>query len=296
MSKFVLMSDMHLRFDRPVCRTDDYVQAQTNKLKYVRDYIFKNIIQYVLHGGDLFDYWKASPELINYAMQNLPHQVITAAGQHDLPQHSMDLIGKSGIGVLRESDYIYMGAVNHEQKTLNCNIQVVNFGGTVPTCIERTKEPHILIIHKFLWDTKTPFSDAQSNAEAFLRKHDCFDLILSGDNHTPFVLQDGHRLLVNPGSMMRMESSQKDYEPGFYVWDSETFELEFCAFPIDKEAVTDMHIITKEQKDQRIEEFTNKLQYNFEGNLSFEKNMQSFLVANPQDANITNNINKIMGA
>jgi DNA repair exonuclease SbcCD nuclease subunit len=291
MSKFILMSDMHLRFDRPVCRTDDYVQAQTNKLQFVKDYMWKNDIGYILHGGDLFDYWKPSPELITYAMSNIIHEsLISVAGQHDLPQHSMDLIKKSGIGTLKESGYVsfYSGHDVH--------IIEVNFGETVPTCIERTKEPHILIIHKFLWDTKTPFSDAQSNAEAFLRKHDCFDLILSGDNHTPFVLQDGHRLLVNPGSMMRMESSQKDYEPGFYVWDSETFEIEFCAFPIDKNAVTDIHIITKEQKDQRIEEFTNKLQYNFEGNLSFEKNMQSFLAANPQDANITNNINKIMGA
>ena len=290
MSKFILMSDMHLRFDKPVCRTDDYIQAQTNKLKHVSDYMLHNGIETILHGGDLFDYWKPAPELITYAMSNMSHgSLISVAGQHDLPQHSMALLKKSGIGTLKESEYVS----NYKKKDVH--ITEVNFGEPIPTCIERTKEPHILIIHTYLWVNKTPFAEDNSNAERFFDKHNCFDLILSGDNHQPFVLQDGHRLLVNPGSMMRMESSQKDYEPGFYVWDSATFELEFHPFQIDKNAVSDKHIITQEQKDARIEEFTNKLRYNFEGNLSFEKNMREFLKNNPQDANITNNINKIMG-
>jgi hypothetical protein len=92
----ILCSDFHLRETQPICRTDNYWEAQWKKV----DFISKLQKEYncaVFHGGDLFDHWKPSPMLLSEASKHLPDQFISVYGQHDLPQHSMDLVHKCGV-------------------------------------------------------------------------------------------------------------------------------------------------------------------------------------------------------
>ena len=48
----------------------------------------------VYHAGDLFDYWKPSPALLAKTMEHLPKDFYTAYGNHDLPQHNIELAYK----------------------------------------------------------------------------------------------------------------------------------------------------------------------------------------------------------
>ena len=54
----------------------------------------------VIDAGDIFDYWKASPWLIARAYKNLPSEIYTIPGNHDLPEHSMQQYEKSALHVL----------------------------------------------------------------------------------------------------------------------------------------------------------------------------------------------------
>ncbi len=98
----ILTADWHLRDETPPCRIDDFQQAQWDKINEVSSLQRKYNCP-VLHAGDLFHYWKPSPWLISKAIQELPGRFFSVAGQHDLPQHSLDLLNKSGCWGFRVS-------------------------------------------------------------------------------------------------------------------------------------------------------------------------------------------------
>ena len=98
----ILASDFHLREDHPVCRTDDFWQAQWKKVDFVSELQEKYDCP-VLHAGDLFDFWKPSPYLLTETIKHLPNKFFTVYGQHDLPQHNLKLAYKCGINTLAEA-------------------------------------------------------------------------------------------------------------------------------------------------------------------------------------------------
>ena len=67
----ILCSDLHLREDVPICRTDDYISAQWKKMDFIAELQLKHNCP-VLCGGDFFDYWKPSPKLLSSAIMSIP--------------------------------------------------------------------------------------------------------------------------------------------------------------------------------------------------------------------------------
>ena len=95
----ILTGDWHLREDSPTCRTDDFWTTQWEKVDFVSDLQKKYNCQ-VIHSGDLFNHWKPSPYLLNKTMRHIPKEFYTVYGNHDLPQHNIELADKCGINVL----------------------------------------------------------------------------------------------------------------------------------------------------------------------------------------------------
>ena len=80
----IFCSDMHLREDVPTCFTGDWNKEQWEAVMFISNLQ----TQYqcpVFNAGDLFHHWKPSPNLLTLAMQYLPKQFYSIAGQHDLP-------------------------------------------------------------------------------------------------------------------------------------------------------------------------------------------------------------------
>ncbi|KKL45777.1 hypothetical protein LCGC14_2352220, partial [marine sediment metagenome] len=99
----VMTADWHLRDSIPVCRTDDFWKAQWAKVDFVADLqIVYNCP--VFHSGDLFHHWKASPYLLSATLKHLPKNFHTVYGNHDLPQHSIELTERSGVHTLEMAD------------------------------------------------------------------------------------------------------------------------------------------------------------------------------------------------
>src|SRR5512133_3501699 len=117
----ILCSDIHLRLDRPVCRTDDYQAAEWKKLNFINDLVALYECP-VLCAGDVFDYWKASPELLSHAMVNMPKMFHTVYGQHDLPQHNSELAYKSGLTTLNIANFVFL--LSHKPKNMSYTFAV----------------------------------------------------------------------------------------------------------------------------------------------------------------------------
>ena len=139
---------------------------------------------------------------------------------------------------------------------------------------------HMMVIkdqkHK-LW----PDQQAQS-AKRLLKKFPCYDLIVSGDNHQSFVVEYEGRILVNPGSLMRMSANQIDHQPSVYLWYAEENKIERVYLPIEKDVINTFHLEEVKDRNTRIESFINRLKDTEEMGLSFEKNMEEFFKTNRQ--------------
>lgn len=257
----ILTSDWHLREDVPVCRVDDFEETQWRKVQFIAG-LQKKYGCPVFHGGDLFHHWKPSPRLLTLTMRHLPEQFYTIYGQHDLPQHNMDLAEKCGINTLVESGHVKLLDSAH--------------WGVDPNEVEpiEIKGRKILVWHHLTY-TRAPFPGASGGmAEGILKKYPQFDLILTGDNHQQFTTQREGRILVNPGSLMRQSAGQIDFQPRCYLWNASSNQIKAIDIPIKKDAITRDHIEKKEERDSRIEAFVERLDTEWEAVLDFQENLK----------------------
>lgn len=263
----ILTSDWHLREDQPICRTDNFEEALWRKIDFISDLQNKQDCP-VLNAGDLFNHWKPSPALLTKAVLHLPDQFYSIYGQHDLPQHSLDLAFKSGLYNLWKNNKI--------------NI--------LPEC-SWGQEPkkdgsfeignrRILVWHIYNYQGKTWPGNTSPKAAKLLRQYPQYDLILTGDNHQPFVEEYEGRLLVNPGSLMRSTAGQIDFKPRVYLWYADTNTVEPVYLPIEEGVISRDHIEIAERRDSRIDAFIERLDSSWEAGLTFQENLKIFEKSN----------------
>ena len=313
----ILCSDIHLREDTPTCRTDDYQTAQWKKLAFIRHLQLEyNCI--VLHGGDLFHHWKPSPQLLSMAILNLPAKFHTIYGQHDLPQHKFDLRHKSGIHTLAtDSTLTVLEECHYGQKPIKGSIvtRMTAKGEKIDTIpIQKIMSQYIemggrniLVWHKMVWQGKKLWPDqVDPSAKRILKQYPDYDLIVTGDNHKPFVEEYTvylksdptkyvRRLLVNPGSMMRMTADQIDHKPRVYLWYADTNTVQPVYLPIESGVITREHITRTEERNDRIDAFISKLDTEWEASVSFEENLERFAKSNNVRQSVMDIIIKAIG-
>ena len=267
----ILCGDFHLREDQPICRTDNFEEKQWEKLDYIKRLQVKYNIPYILHSGDLFHHWKASPYLLSKTIEHLPKNFYSVTGNHDLPQHSMELLNKSSINTLQVA-----GAI----KILDgCHFGQTPEKGFTSIVIKGRK---ILVWHILTYQGTKPFPGAEGGmAEGILRKYPQYDLIVTGDNHCSFTVEYQGRRLINPGNLTRQTADQADFQPRVALWYSEDNSIEWVNLPIQKDVISRDHLQVKEQRDARIDAFVSSLNGDYKTEMSFEQNLDSFLKVNP---------------
>ncbi len=278
------MSDPHLREDTPICRTDDFWTAQW----LVLDQVKALQVQYgcpVLCAGDVYHYWKPSPHLLSTTKLHLPKQFYTIYGQHDLPQHSLDLKHKSGIYDLEVSKFL----------------TVIESGSWGQKPKKRMIFPRqtkwIAVYHHFVWDGKKvpwPGCDA-STSKDLLKKYSKFNLILTGDHHKPFVTYYKDRVLVNPGCLTRQHADYADHKPRVYLWHAESNTVTPYFLDIPSGVVVRDHLEKQEQRNERIEAFLTRISNEWEIGTSFEENLVRFFRKNKVRKGITKLVYKAIG-
>lgn len=271
----ILTSDWHLREDTPICRTDNFWGNQWEKVSFVCKLQRKYNCP-VLHAGDLYHHWKPSPYLLSMTLQHLPKDFHTVYGQHDLPQHSLELTEKCGTNVLANA------------KVLNI-LPNASWGQTPDEFCQYSFHTNhtILVWHTQVYKNKSPYIGKSVNsAKALLKKYPQYDLIVIGDNHQTFVEEYKGRLLVNPGSLTRQTADQIDHKPCVFLWYAETNTVKQVFLPIEENAVSRTHLDKIEERDNRINAFIAGLDTTFEMGISFESNLEKFYENNIVDEEV----------
>ena len=264
----IFCSDLHLREDIPTCWTGDFQLEQWNAMNFIKN-LQEEYSCPVFIAGDIFHHWKASPWLLSMAMEHFPKQAFCIAGQHDLPQHAMNLINKSGLFTLAQAGYVtILDECHWGQEPKEGSYYFKNY------------DCHLLVWHHLTYLSK-PFPDAVGGmAESILRKWNKFSIILTGDNHQSFTIEYQGRRLVNPGSMTRQTADQIDFKPSVYLWFAEDNTVKRILLPIVEGVISREHIDIKEQRDARIDAFVSKLNGEYVAEMSFEDNLESFFKVN----------------
>jgi DNA repair exonuclease SbcCD nuclease subunit len=275
----ILCGDRHIREDVPVCRQDDFFAAQTRKLDWLKGVQQDYDGIPVLNSGDLFNHWKPSPFLLQYAIEHGPDE-IAVPGNHDLPAHSLESFDRCGMAVLEKAGKVQVLRTDGVVEGLN----LWPFPwGKAPEVLHGLRHPgrQIAIAHIFTYVGRSPWPGCTApGAHALLKQMAGYDLVLTGDNHRPFVVEDEGRVLVNPGSMMRTTSDQAEHLPRVYLWFAEDNTVEPLYFPIETGVVSRGHLEKIENRDERMTAFIESLGGEFDISLSFENNITEFFGSN----------------
>ena len=251
--KMILTADWHLRENQPICRSDDFWKIQWEKVRFIRELQYEYDCT-ILHSGDLFHHWKPSPRLLSKCIEELPYMFVIP-GNHDLPNHNLNLLEKSGLFTLEKAEIIKICSVELEKPFLF--------------------QKDIAIMHKLI-----NHSQSDNSAKSILRKYKKFKLILTGDNHETFDASINNRLLINPGSLTRQTANQKNHKPCIYIIDIETMGFEIIEIPIENNVFNLEHLNQQNERDERIENFVKHLNSDYDLELSFESNLKAYFQKN----------------
>lgn len=287
----ILTADIHLRDDQPKCRLDDFILTQKRKLNWLSK-LQKKEGGFIIDAGDLFHKWKVSPYLINFALDTLPEVFFTIPGNHDLPQHSLELINQSGFGVVNNAGRLtlidksapLLGGYSRDTDDITpliCNdIWMHPFPwGTEITDVKEKHKIDIAVIHTMTYVGSKPYPNCQDlDAESLLDKYKGYDIIVTGHNHKCFIIEKNGRYLVNPGSLTRQSADQIDYKPAVHLLKEDNGKLfiESVPVPIEDGVITNKHLQNKKSVDERMNAFVDSIVGDFEVGLSFENNIEEF--------------------
>ena len=282
------MADRHLTLRQPICRTDDFAEAMLRKLKFIRELQIQHGDCVILDSGDFFDRWflDRGEQLLLTMIMPYTHNTICIPGQHDLPQHNLDLYEKANLAVLEGAGCVkILRGIPVAASNILSNIdrEVIGFPWGAEPCRyheydELAEHTTIALIHRMTYLGKPPYPGAENDggtAKSLMRKMGGFDLIVSGDNHETFTCRQGGQLLVNPGSMMRMTAKQAEHEPCVFLWYADDNSIERVVLPHEKGVISREHIDQKQERDDRIAAWVERIgQGDVELEFGFQENVE----------------------
>lgn len=214
----VLCSDLHLQERAPVARSaePDWWAAMQRPIDEMKALAKKHKVP-VVCAGDVFDHWKAPPQLINWALEHLP-VMYAVPGQHDLPLHSYEDMDKSAYGTL-----VRFGKIIpiHYKKPLRVHPGLVLWGfpwnHKLHCCPleKRDDEVRLAVIHAYCWQKNATYPGAKEEQRvgAYKQKLLGYHTAVFGDNHKPFLNTSGDCVVFNHGGFMRRKIDEVSHRP-----------------------------------------------------------------------------------
>ncbi len=208
----IACSDIHLSETAPWARSGekDWYAAMEKPLAELRG-LSKRLNVPVLCAGDIFDKWKASPELINFALDALPAGMYCIPGQHDLPLHNIFDLHKSALWTLvkvkkvklvpKETRYV-MGLGYHPDMLL------YGYSWGVPvTRPAPSKLLRIALVHAY--ESEPGKEHPGAKPSNFKKTYAGFDTVIIGDNHVPVDARFNGTTIFGCGGFMRRKTDDK---------------------------------------------------------------------------------------
>lgn len=107
--KILFFTDTHIRGTNPKNRIDNFTETLENKIKEIIEMTKKLNIDYLIHGGDLFDRPDLSVAVVGRfakILKEIEIPLYIVCGNHDIFGHNPQTIDRTMLGLLSSLDFI----------------------------------------------------------------------------------------------------------------------------------------------------------------------------------------------
>jgi len=240
----ILLGDMHVTSQNPVCRTDNFLEAQNAKLDFLIEYA-NNTSSNILSAGDQTDrprdflsLWILANKL-KKLNKNLGFYYVS--GQHDRYSRSDQ---PSSMKILQEFGYVRK--LSSEPTVIDeWNVFGCDFGDDP---IDPKTENNILVAHDSICTHELSIKNVKiKDAEEYANKNKKYEYIIVSDIHRRFLVKTKYNTILNSGVMLRDDASDyyADYEPSFYFLENDNIKM--VKFPSKPDVISRKHILVKSE-------------------------------------------------
>lgn len=223
--RILYFTDTHIRGTNPKNRTDNFTETLVNKLSEIVSLSNDLKIDYIIHGGDLFDRPDLSISVVSKfskLLKRIEVPFYIVCGNHDIFGHNPKTIDRTMLGLLNSLDFVNI--IEEDKKIIleKDNLKVQLTGQPYIYDIDqRLKSKYIIkdineevdysihVVHGMLLDR--PFVKGVPYTLIDEIKHTKADVTLSGHYHAGFKTQyiEG-KYFINPGSLVRITNSLEE--------------------------------------------------------------------------------------
>lgn len=214
----IAVSDVHLTLAPPKARSaePDWMKAQKRHLDQVANLKKKHNCP-VIYAGDIFHRWTQQPELISFAIKELP-EGYAVPGQHDLYMHSYADIRKTAYWTLVEAGKI-QDIKPHVPTPAGDHLLLHGFpwGVDVRPCVgsHLVRGYNVAVVHAYVWNKKNSYPGAppEKHYQKWLDRLKGYRVGIFGDNHLGFMIKGNDTTILNNGAFIRRNSDEVNYRP-----------------------------------------------------------------------------------
>ncbi|MGM0395544.1 MAG: metallophosphoesterase family protein [Bacillota bacterium] len=224
--RILYFTDTHIKGTNPKNRKDDFAQSLEDKFKEIVSMVKEKEIDFVIHGGDLFDRPDISISVVSRfisILKEIEKPIFIVSGNHDIFGHNQSTIDRTMLGLLKSLDFIRV--INRNQPVViekdGIKVSLTSLPYTYD--VDASPEGYILtekpddvdfsihVVHGMLLDK--PFV----KGIPYTLVDDIYDtkadVTLSGHYHAGFktITKEG-KYFVNPGSLVRVTNSMKEID------------------------------------------------------------------------------------
>lgn len=214
----LLVADLHLCHKPPSARSvePDWYAAMARPLRQLRAMAAETGAS-ILCAGDIFEKWNSPPELINWAIENLP-KMFAVPGQHDLPLHDAKQIKRSAYWTLVEAGTI-VDSLTPDPIVMGMGVYGFPFGEEITPPKDESDRLKVALIHSYAQQFGKGYPNAprESLIFGYKEKLEGYDVAVFGDNHQTFRTRVGETCVVNCGCLIPRKLNERNYEPVIYV-------------------------------------------------------------------------------
>lgn len=219
--KILYFTDTHIRGTNPKNRTDNFLDTLKEKFNEVLEISLKENVDYVLHGGDLFDRPDISVSIVGEfakILNNFKAPIYVLSGNHDIFGHNPDTINRTMLGLLENTGVINL--LNNKTIFLQKDVKVQLTGfpyifgmdddstisGYIVDKIDSSCDYAIHMTHGFLIDK--PFRKEVPHTLIEDIKDTKADITLGAHYHYGFKTTEiNGKYFINPGALVRISNS-----------------------------------------------------------------------------------------
>lgn len=222
--KLLYFTDTHIRGTNPKNRLDNFYQTLKNKFHEVIEIAKYENVDYILHGGDLFDRPDPSVSIVSdfaKIFNEFRVPIYIVSGNHDIFGHNPSTLDRTMLGLLCNLGILNL--VNDRKIILEKDIKVQltaapyvysmdskeNIKNYIVKEKDKTCKYAIHLTHGFLIDK--PFLKEVSHTLISDIKDTCADITFGAHYHYGFTTQviDG-KYFINPGALVRISNSMAE--------------------------------------------------------------------------------------